>query len=242
MGSGSVGEEGAGYRTSEGIDRRRTDTAGICRRAALNLGRLGLLRLHTITDTFTPLVASSAIVGSSVRGRLTVVVLLLTNLRPTGLLAAVVCDYAMINLENNWRWMVGMPTVLAVIQVFIVVAAPRSPYFLILKGHYEEAKSVLALLYVGGPDVVEAEFNEIKGKIEKLNKVSHKRVAKWKHRCCNGCSCLSSCPAAQKQVMAKAEGKAIAHRAVAVSVRFLLRLFSAQRQTCALPRHHSHRQ
>jgi hypothetical protein len=104
----------------------------------------------------------------------------------------------MIDLDENWRFMVGVPVLLAVIQVFILVAAPRSPHFLIYKGFNEEARQVLSKLYPGGPEIVETEFQEIKSKMDKLDKIAHKRVKRLKHKCCQGCACLSSCPKAQK--------------------------------------------
>ncbi len=68
---------------------------------------------------------------------------------------SVICDYAMIDLPENWRWMVGAPAVLAAVQVWIVLVAPRSPYFLIDRELNDEARDVLGKLYLGGPEVVE---------------------------------------------------------------------------------------
>jgi len=55
-------------------------------------------------------------------------------------------DYALTDVEYNWRIMVGMPVVFALIQFLIIFIAPRSPFFLISKNLDEEAKETLRKL------------------------------------------------------------------------------------------------
>jgi sugar porter (SP) family MFS transporter len=45
--------------------------------------------------------------------------------------------------ENNWRWMLGVEAVPAVIYFFGLLSVPRSPRWLIMKGWVDEAKIVL---------------------------------------------------------------------------------------------------
>ena len=45
--------------------------------------------------------------------------------------------------ENNWRWMLGVEALPAVVYFFGLLTVPRSPRWLIMKGQQEEAKSVL---------------------------------------------------------------------------------------------------
>lgn len=46
--------------------------------------------------------------------------------------------------EYNWRWMLGVETIPAVIYFLGLFLVPRSPRWLILKGRFDEAKAVLA--------------------------------------------------------------------------------------------------
>ena len=57
-------------------------------------------------------------------------------------------DYALTDVEHNWRIMVGMPVIFALVQFLIIFIAPRSPYFLISKQLDEEAKETLRKLSV----------------------------------------------------------------------------------------------
>ena len=56
---------------------------------------------------------------------------------------SVILDYALIDLDENWRYMVGLPAILAVVQFPIIFICPRSPHFLIHKGFDEEVRSIL---------------------------------------------------------------------------------------------------
>lgn len=49
--------------------------------------------------------------------------------------------------ENNWRWMLGVETLPAVLYFFGLLSVPRSPRWLMMKGNQEEAKSVLLKVY-----------------------------------------------------------------------------------------------
>ena len=45
--------------------------------------------------------------------------------------------------ENNWRWMLGVEAIPAILYFFGLLTVPRSPRWLIMKGLTEEAKAVL---------------------------------------------------------------------------------------------------
>lgn len=49
--------------------------------------------------------------------------------------------------ENNWRWMLGVEALPAVLYFFGLLSVPRSPRWLIMKKHLEEAKLVLNKFY-----------------------------------------------------------------------------------------------
>ena len=48
--------------------------------------------------------------------------------------------------EHNWRWMLGLETLPAVLYFFGLFFVPKSPRWLILKGKVAEAKSIMAKL------------------------------------------------------------------------------------------------
>eukprot|EP00750_Incisomonas_marina_P009494 INCI16021.3.p1 GENE.INCI16021.3~~INCI16021.3.p1 ORF type:complete len:479 (-),score=75.33 INCI16021.3:949-2385(-) len=129
-----------------------------------------------------------------VRGR---VVMLYQVFLGIGLLMSVILDYALIDLDENWRYMVGLPAILAVVQFPIIFICPRSPHFLIHKGFDEEARATLAKLYPAGPEAVEAEFQEIKTRLEKLDLVMEKRIKDHGKPCCNRCACFAKWPVFQ---------------------------------------------
>lgn len=62
--------------------------------------------------------------------------------------------------ENNWRWMLGLETIPAVLYFVGLFFVPRSPRWLILKGQFDEAVKVLSRL--SGQKQASAAVNEIK--------------------------------------------------------------------------------
>lgn len=49
--------------------------------------------------------------------------------------------------ENNWRWMLGIEALPAVLYFFGLLTVPRSPRWLVMKNHLVEAKGVLQKFY-----------------------------------------------------------------------------------------------
>ena len=50
--------------------------------------------------------------------------------------------------ENNWRWMLGVEALPAVLYFFGLLTVPRSPRWLVMKNHLVEAKGVLQKFYI----------------------------------------------------------------------------------------------
>ena len=50
-------------------------------------------------------------------------------------------------VENNWRWMLGVEALPAVLYFFGLLTVPRSPRWLVMKNHLVEAKGVLQKFY-----------------------------------------------------------------------------------------------
>ncbi|MCA0153187.1 sugar porter family MFS transporter [Winogradskyella vincentii] len=49
--------------------------------------------------------------------------------------------------ENNWRWMLGVEALPAILYFFGLLTVPRSPRWLVMKNHLVEAKDVLQKFY-----------------------------------------------------------------------------------------------
>ncbi len=65
--------------------------------------------------------------------------------------------------EYNWRWMLGLEALPAILYFFGLLFVPRSPRWLIMKGHLEEAKSTLVKISIEDP---ESQVAEVQAGIE----------------------------------------------------------------------------
>lgn len=70
--------------------------------------------------------------------------------------------------KNQWRWMLGLETVPAILYFFGLFAVPRSPRWLVTKGKYKEAEKVMAR--VAGAHKALDELDNIKKNIEEDKK------------------------------------------------------------------------
>ena len=74
-----------------------------------------------------------------------------------GILIAFVSNYFLRNIgENAWRWMIGVEAIPALIYTLMVFTVPRSPRWLFVRGHEEEARKVLRQINPG-VDITEME-------------------------------------------------------------------------------------
>jgi MFS family permease len=79
--------------------------------------------------------------------------------------------------DLNWRWMLGIGAVPAVIYFLLLYIIPQSPRWLVLKNRDDEAKKILA--NIGGKEYALQEFREIKesiGKTEESSGISFREV------------------------------------------------------------------
>ena len=65
--------------------------------------------------------------------------------------------------EYNWRWMLGLETLPAVMYFLGLFFVPRSPRWLIMKGHFEEAKGILTR--ASNAEMAEASLAEVKSSL-----------------------------------------------------------------------------
>lgn len=66
--------------------------------------------------------------------------------------------------EYNWRWMLGLETIPAVLYFVGLFVVPRSPRWLIMQGEFDEAKKILTRF--GGADTAEVEIEKIRASME----------------------------------------------------------------------------
>jgi sugar porter (SP) family MFS transporter len=88
----------------------------------------------------------------------------------SGMLISYIVDYFLreLPIEMGWRLMLSIAAIPALILYLGVLKLPESPRFLIKKGKFEEAKTVLT--HIRNNQDVEKEYNEIKNTIQLENK------------------------------------------------------------------------
>ena len=85
-----------------------------------------------------------------------------------GILIAFLSNYLLSGIgENAWRWMIGVEAIPAVIYTLLALTVPRSPRWLLLNGHHEEASRIIGQLY---PD---SDVDQIVAEIEDNQQQHH---------------------------------------------------------------------
>ena len=85
-----------------------------------------------------------------------------------GILIAFLSNYLLSGIgENAWRWMIGVEAIPAVIYTLLAITVPRSPRWLLLNGHHEEASRIIGQLY---PD---SDVDQIVAEIEDNQQQHH---------------------------------------------------------------------
>ncbi len=89
-----------------------------------------------------------------------------------GILAAYLVDWALAGTgPRNWRWMVGLADIPAIVLVFGLLGVPESPRWLVGHGQREEGRKVLARLFGSA---------EADGKLLQLEPASGDAQGAWK--------------------------------------------------------------
>ncbi|CCC69466.1 hypothetical protein NCAS_0C04760 [Naumovozyma castellii] len=106
----------------------------------------------------------SEIAPKMIRGRLTVInSLWLTG----GQLIAYGCGAGLNHVNNGWRILVGLSLIPTVLQFSFFLFLPDTPRYYVMKGRYDDAKSVLHRSYKGASDDI------IERKVEELRELNH---------------------------------------------------------------------
>lgn len=79
-----------------------------------------------------------------------------------GILIAFLSNYLLSDVgENAWRWMIGVEAIPAIIYTLLAFTIPRSPRWLLLNGHHDEATRIIEQLYPDSPvEQIVAEIEE----------------------------------------------------------------------------------
>ncbi|WP_281616319.1 sugar porter family MFS transporter [Flammeovirga sp. SubArs3] len=70
--------------------------------------------------------------------------------------------------DLNWRWMLGVGAIPALVYMLLLLIIPESPRWLIQQSSHDEAKAVLSK--IGGEDYAQKEFEQIKAALDKSGK------------------------------------------------------------------------
>ncbi|KAG6615926.1 putative proton myo-inositol cotransporter [Phytophthora cinnamomi] len=134
--------------------------------AALLLGRLVVGVAIGFASMTVPLYIAE-VSPPDIRGRL---VSLNTALVTGGQFFSGVLDALLANVDNGWRYMLGLAAIPAVVQFLGFLVLPESPRYLISKGRMEEAWT--ALRQIRGTEDVQAEGNHIEEEIARAEEVN----------------------------------------------------------------------
>lgn len=79
-----------------------------------------------------------------------------------GILVAYLVGLAFTDVDEGWRWMLGLGAVPAVILALGIVRLPRSPRWLMMQEDPEAARSALERVRPAGPEAIEFEIQQIR--------------------------------------------------------------------------------
>src|SRR5664279_4986767 len=133
--------------------------------------------LSALTTSFAVFVFSRVLGGIAVGGAIPIAPVYLAEISPPalrgsmvslnqlmivlGISASFFSNYFLLNVgENNWRWMLGMDAIPAILYFFLLFAVPESPRWLFGKGHTERARQILTRAC--GGDTAEEELRNIR--------------------------------------------------------------------------------
>lgn len=130
-----------------------------------------------LTTSFAVFVAARVLGGIAVGGAILIAPIYIAEISPpklrgslvslnqlmivSGISASFFSNYFLVGVgENNWRWMLGMDAVPAVLYFFLLFAVPESPRWLFGRGDEAQAREIL--IKAGGADQAEEELRKIR--------------------------------------------------------------------------------
>ena len=79
-----------------------------------------------------------------------------------GILIAYLVGYAFTDVDDGWRWMLGLGAVPAIILALGIVRLPRSPRWLMMQDDVEGAREALLRVRPAGAEAIDLEIQEIR--------------------------------------------------------------------------------
>jgi MFS family permease len=133
--------------------------------------------LSALTTHFAVFVFSRVLGGIAVGGAILIAPVYIAEISPPalrgsmvslnqlmivlGISASFFSNYFLVDVgANNWRWMLGMDAIPAILYFFLLFAVPESPRWLFGKGQTERAKAILTKTC--GPAQVEQELSNVR--------------------------------------------------------------------------------
>jgi MFS family permease len=130
-----------------------------------------------LTTQFALFVAARIVAGVAVGGAILIAPVYIAEISPPkwrgslvslnqlmivlGISASFFSNYALLNVgDHNWRWMLGMDAIPAILYFFLLLAVPESPRWLYGRGDADQAK--LILTKACGPEQADQELHNIR--------------------------------------------------------------------------------
>lgn len=108
------------------------------------IGGLGVGMLSAVIPTYISEISPARLRGTFVSFYQLFVVI--------GILVAYCANYGLFGRENDWRYMLGLPLVFAVIDIIVLMALPESPRWLIQKGKPDKAARIISRFGISEAD------------------------------------------------------------------------------------------
>ena len=129
--------------------------------ALLVIARIVIGLAIGVASAITP-VYISEVAPPDIRGGLVTFFQLAVTL---GILVAYLVGLAFTDMNEGWRWMLGLGAVPAIVLGLGVVRLPESPRWLIMRGDSTGAKEALSRIRTGGGTAIDSEVEEIQGSL-----------------------------------------------------------------------------
>jgi sugar porter (SP) family MFS transporter len=129
--------------------------------ALLVIARIVIGLAIGVASAITP-VYISEVAPPDIRGGLVTFFQLAVTL---GILVAYLVGLAFTDMNEGWRWMLGLGAVPAIVLGLGVVRLPESPRWLIMRGDATGAKEALSRIRTGGATAIDSEVGEIQASL-----------------------------------------------------------------------------
>ena len=173
VGAVPIGAVGGAWFASRGADRYGRRSLILLSAAIFIVGAIGSA---VAADSFI-LIVSRVVIGLGIGVASAVTPVYISEVAPSemrgslvtffqlavtvGILAAYLVGYAFTDVNEGWRWMLGLGAVPALILAVGIVRLPRSPRWLMMQGDEQGARAALERVRPAGTEAIDLEIQEI---------------------------------------------------------------------------------